>query len=815
MGATSLDLSQIKTDVLSAASTFRALIGLGNVNNTADLDKPISTATQGALDLKANSSSLANYLPLAGGTLTGGLSGTTGVFSGSLQAPQLLSGTGNLLIIDGGSGISVRHNGGHQHAFATGSFITRGDNYIGWTNGSDMSLPLGLSMYRDGTDTLGLRRGANANRLNLYGTYTDASNYRRFYVSSTTAGAFTLGVEGLGTGASGNTLNIAGDVTSNGAYRTNSNFGWKFLSAPAYNPTQTTGLYHAGNGYHYWYSEGSVIMRWHPSGITEVPSLSVTGAISGGAGTFSGAFTITQPVSTSGSPTAFTLTGGAHTTLTASTEATDVNFNLARTVQFAAGNITTQRAFRIQAPTYSFASASTITTASTLSISGAPVAGTNATITNRWALNVESGDSYFGGAVRTSDLGPTNGNRVSIANQLWQFSMNGQDDISFTQQGGTDSWGVCVRLGGYSAGALPFGDVKWVRDAANIWGQRVGTNSQTLRIYNTYTDASNYIRQSLSFTTYSSTVHAQLGAEGAGTGAVNIPFVITPRGTGAFILGPMPDGTSTGGNARGANAVDLQTLRSAASQVASGESSFVAGRANTASNFRSVALGFGNSVSQTNGFAAGNSNTVSGGIVENGIALGAFNTASSGSAVAVGYANLASGSRAFATGDSTQSTAFCTSTFGHRSVADRYAMTAFSAGWFSANGDAQKVLFVVRNKTTNTTPTVLFLDGSSTRLTIPSGKMFLFEAKIIGVRSDGLQRASYIRKGTIVNVAGTTSLVGVIEAIGTDVEDNPALDMTITADDANDALAITVTGITGETWRWVAVVEGVEVAYGT
>ena len=34
-------------------------LGLGNVDNTSDVNKPISTATQGALDLKANSSSLA------------------------------------------------------------------------------------------------------------------------------------------------------------------------------------------------------------------------------------------------------------------------------------------------------------------------------------------------------------------------------------------------------------------------------------------------------------------------------------------------------------------------------------------------------------------------------------------------------------------------------------------------------------------------------------------------------------------------------------------------------------------------------------
>lgn len=103
-------------------------------------------------------------------------------------------------------------------------------------------------------------------------------------------------------------------------------------------------------------------------------------------------FTFTQNIRTSGVPTGILFTGAAHTTLTASTEATDINYNLARTVEFATGALTTQRAFRIQAPTYAFVGASTITNASTLSISGAPVQGTNATITNAWALNVEAGN---------------------------------------------------------------------------------------------------------------------------------------------------------------------------------------------------------------------------------------------------------------------------------------------------------------------------------------------------------------------------------------------------------------------------------------
>lgn len=86
------------------------------------------------------------------------------------------------------------------------------------------------------------------------------------------------------------------------------------------------------------------------------------------------------------------INGGAHTNLLASTEATDINFNLARTVEFATGALTTQRAFRIQAPTYSFVGASVITTAATLAISGPPVAGTNATFTNPVSLLIETGN---------------------------------------------------------------------------------------------------------------------------------------------------------------------------------------------------------------------------------------------------------------------------------------------------------------------------------------------------------------------------------------------------------------------------------------
>ncbi len=96
-------------------------------------------------------------------------------------------------------------------------------------------------------------------------------------------------------------------------------------------------------------------------------------------------WTITQPVYTGGSFPGLLWSAGAHVGQTASTELTDINFNLARNIAFATGAITTQRAFRIQAPTYAFVSSSTISTAVTLEVDS-PVAGSNGTITSNYAI---------------------------------------------------------------------------------------------------------------------------------------------------------------------------------------------------------------------------------------------------------------------------------------------------------------------------------------------------------------------------------------------------------------------------------------------
>lgn len=115
--------------------------------------------------------------------------------------------------------------------------------------------------------------------------------------------------------------------------------------------------------------------------------------------TLSASITLAQTAATGTPAPGLLFTGAAHTALTLSTEYNDVNLNLARTVQFATGALTTQRAVLIQAPTYSFVGASTITNAATLAITGTPIAGTNATITNPYALWVQGGNTRLDGSL--------------------------------------------------------------------------------------------------------------------------------------------------------------------------------------------------------------------------------------------------------------------------------------------------------------------------------------------------------------------------------------------------------------------------------
>jgi hypothetical protein len=307
------------------------------------------------------------------------------------------------------------------------------------------------------------------------------------------------------------------------------------------------------------------------------------------------------------------------------------------------------------------------------------------------------------------------------------------------------------------------------------------------------------------------------------SGQTNSALVLTPKGTGAFIVGPKPDGTTTGGNARGANSADLQTLRTSSTRIASGASSFVAGESNTGSGAQSVALGGPNNASTGEGSSCvgGRDNTASS---QFSVCYGGrSNTASNLLSVVIGgRGQVSSGNCSIVAGGGIDSgltsantaSAEASATLGGRNaLADRFCMQAFSAGRFSANGDAQHGKFVLRCKTTTNSAVEMALDGSTTYLTIPSGKVIFCNIKVVGVKSDGSVVATYERQYAAKNVAGTSSEVFAPITIGTDLASGTLLEVATV--DAGDYIRIRPTGIASETWRWVATVDAVEVAYGT
>lgn len=111
---------------------------------------------------------------------------------------------------------------------------------------------------------------------------------------------------------------------------------------------------------------------------------------------------------------------------------------------------------------------------------------------------------------------------------MFKVAKSGQTNINNSlSTGGFDIF--CGALMATSfIGVDSSGDTKFFRDAAGIFAQRNGVNSQVLRVYNTYTDASNYERLALKWNSNA----FQIQPEAAGTGVVR-PLQFPANGIGS------------------------------------------------------------------------------------------------------------------------------------------------------------------------------------------------------------------------------------------------------------------------------------------
>ena len=315
----------------------------------------------------------------------------------------------------------------------------------------------------------------------------------------------------------------------------------------------------------------------------------------------------------------------------------------------------------------------------------------------------------------------------------------------------------------------------------------------------------------------------------------NSALVLTPKGASGFIVGPKPDAGTTGGNPRGNYAVDMQVTRTANTQVASGLRSVICGGENNTNAGELCFIGGGQSNSHGSamyasviggGLSNSHSNISEYSVIAGGrscsctFTYGAIGGGFSNSvtsyrgAIAGGQSNVVSGDSGSVGGgqSNTASTDFAYVAGGYLALANRYGIQAHAAGQFAAQGDAQRIRAVLRCKTTTNAAVEMALNGSTTYLTIPSGKVIFCNIKVVGVKSDGSVVATFERQYAAKNVGGTSSEVFAEVTIGTDNASSTSLD--ISTVDAGDYISIKPTGIASETWRWVASVDAVEVAYG-
>ncbi len=270
---------------------------------------------------------------------------------------------------------------------------------------------------------------------------------------------------------------------------------------------------------------------------------------------------------------------------------------------------------------------------------------------------------------------------------------------------------------------------------------------------------------------YSGTTYAAFTANGASKALILSP------GLGSFIAAQVPDGTTTGGNLRGAFSTDFSMYRDDPSQVASGPGCVLFGFSNTASgNYCGV--------------------------------LGAYSYATgSVAAFAIGVDCTASGEYSIASGNG--------------GLAPQYGQMAYAAGYFASPGDAQGSVLVARVSTTNATPTNLFLNGSSSRLLVRANSSGRARITITARRATaGAETMTWVREVAWQRgVAASTTTIDV-QTIGTDRGytggawgAGPAWAISITADTTNGAISIIGTGVVATNIRWVARIDWVEVTY--
>ena len=315
------------------------------------------------------------------------------------------------------------------------------------------------------------------------------------------------------------------------------------------------------------------------------------------------------------------------------------------------------------------------------------------------------------------------------------------------------------------------------------------------------------------------------------TGTHSFAAVIANSGSTLGARGPysiaMGYEADTGSSSQGAVAIGFDASAGAnyaialGRSVSSGADSFAAAIANGSSSYgasgaNGIAIGKQAKATATSTIAIGESST---GATAYGIAVGYQANASGAGAIAIGNQyyvgqTTASGGGSIAIGDDAKATQKFATAIGSSSSAAIIGKYAYAGGRFAATGDSQGGQFILRADTTDATATVLTTNNSAAAATnqivAASDTCIMFSGTLVAMQNGAQDQGGWEIKGLLKNDGGTTTLVN--SNIQTFASGNGWV-VALTADNTNNALAVTCTGEASHNIRWVANISTSEVTY--
>ena len=277
--------------------------------------------------------------------------------------------------------------------------------------------------------------------------------------------------------------------------------------------------------------------------------------------------------------------------------------------------------------------------------------------------------------------------------------------------------------------------------------------------------------------------------------ATNVDVAIVPKGTGGFSLA-VADNTTTGGNKRGAGAVDLQVSRNAATQVASGNSSFAAGLWNTASGAGSAAVGgLSNTCTGTYGVTVGGTSITNSGSYAGTLGGQGNNNSGNLSAIISGANNTAAQNYNVIIGGA------------YGNTTNLYTGVVVLPAVGVSGGLRQFCVASLYADTTTTASTALTTDGSTFTLICPANSTYYFKGTVIAGVTGAGDTKGWVIEGVVKRGGSFAAFVGTPTVTSSFADAGASTWAVSLTTGISAGMTINVTGAAGVTIRWVANVQ--------